>query len=211
MLDQEEALNPAELQKSEIKRERVTEPPAVDNQLSANTEVEAYSPATEELVKPKHETPILSHDEHVLLPEEEPALPQTAETPDIDAEGKTLSDLEEEVNSPHLHASDPVPAEFVDDARNAVNAAFSAAPPSSAPEPLESLNAQPLGEPLHYEVMENEPAAPAPVPSPTFVPAPGVSPAVTPPSVFPAAPVIDPEEDGKPAPPPVPPPLIPPQ
>ena len=190
-----------ELPKPEVKRERLTEPPAFDNQLSANTELEAYSPPTEELAKPRQETPILSHEEHVF---------SDADT--HPEEGKTLTDIEQEVDSPHLHAADPVPSEFMHDARDAVNAALQSAPaPSTAPEPLVSLNAAPLGEPLRYEALENEPSAPTPTPSEQrFVPAPNIPPAQAPPSAFPGAPVTDPEEEGKPAPPPVPPPLIPP-
>lgn len=214
MLDDEsQAPKTEELPKPETKRERLTEPPAFDNQLSANTEVEAYSPSTEELAKPKHETPILSHDEHVLSPEtpetEQPA-PATA---DIDAEGKTLSDLEAEVDSPHLHMADEKPEGTIDTARDAVHAALAGAPGTSATQtPIEALNAQPLGEPLHYEALHDEPSAPPPTPisHPAFVPAPNISPASSPPSAFPGAPITDPEETDKPAPPPVPPPLIPP-
>lgn len=191
----------AEATKPEVKRERLTEPPAFDNQLSANTELEGYSPATEELAKPKQDTPILSHDEHVFSDVEDDA---------HSADGKTLTDIEQEVDSPHLHAADPVPDEFVHDARDAVSAALSSAQNNStAPEPLTSLNAAPLGEPLHYEALQGEPVVASPAsPEPRFVPAPNVSPA--PASAFPGAPVADPEEEGKPAPPPVPPPLIPP-
>jgi nanoRNase/pAp phosphatase (c-di-AMP/oligoRNAs hydrolase) len=206
-----------ELPKPEIKRERLTEPPAFDNKLSANTEVEAYSPPTEELVKPKQDTPILSHDEHVLAPPaDQDDEPPTSNEPDIDTEDKTLSDIEQEVNSPHLHATDGLPVEPLDDARDAVKAALGSTPETpGAPEPVIALNAQPLGEPLHYEALENEPSAPAPEPSsaptPNFVPAPDL-PSAPPssPSAFPGTPVVDPEEAGKPAPPPVPPPLIPP-
>jgi len=198
--------------KGEVKRERLTEPPAFDNQLSANTEIEAYSPPTEELAKPRQDTPILSHDERVFSrPDEEQAQPAPVE-PDVDEEGKTLTDIEQEVNSPHLHTDDAAPGEFINDARDAVSAALSSTPDASAaPEPLVSLNAEPMGDPLHYEALSGEPSTPSPLPEPQFVPAPNVPPMPTPPpSAFPGAPVIDPEEEGKPAPPPVPPPLIPP-
>jgi hypothetical protein len=204
LLDTEAAAPEAsEPSKSEVKRERLTEPPAFDNQLSANTELEAYSPPTEELAKPKQDTPILSHDEHVFS--EQPEQPAAEE-------GKTLTDIEQEVNSPHLHAADPTPGEFIHDARDAVSAALNSVPAgSTVPKPLTSLNAEPLGEPLRYEALEGEPTAPIPSPDPKFVPAPNVAPSpASPPSAFPGAPVSDPEEEGKPAPPPVPPPLIPP-
>jgi len=173
----------AEAAKPEVKRERLTEPPAFDNQLSANTELEGYSPPTEELVKPRQETPILSHDDHVFS------------EPNQGEEGKTLTDIEQEVDSPHLHAADPVPSEFMHDARDAVDAA---------------LKSTPVSEPLNYEALEGEPSAPRPTLEPKFVPAPNIASAPAPPSAFPGTPVVDPEEEGKPAPPPVPPPLIPP-
>lgn len=209
----EEAVKPDEagLPRPEVKRGRLTEPPAFDNQLSANTEIEPYSPPTEELAKPKQDTPILSHDEHVFSePAQEDNQPES-DAPNDGQTEKTLSDIEQEVDSPHLHTEDATPAAFVDDARDAVSAALSTSSgAASLPEPVMSLNAAPLGDPLHYEALEGEPSVPASNSQPTFVPAPNIAPPTSSPSAFPGAPVVDPEEEGKPAPPPVPPPLIPP-
>lgn len=108
------------------------------------------------------------------------------------SEPQTLSEIEAAVNSTHVA--------HLDDARSAVEQALSQSPNVPAPEPIQALNAQPLGGELH----------PADQPPAGFVPAPTVTPPVptqelptpatpTPPQ---APQVIDPN-----APPPVPPPI----
>ncbi len=56
---------------------------------------------------------------------------------------QTLSEIEKSVDSPHLHFTD------VNAARDEVNRALDAAASNSDTEPIEALNAQPLGDPLH--------------------------------------------------------------
>ncbi len=144
--------------------------------------------------------------------------------PQLDTTGKTLSDIEQEVHSPHVDAGATVPSPVaettVEDARNAVEAALKAAT-SSVPEPITALNAQPLGPELHEQ--------------PTYQPAPGfgtqapvvptktdgvvdetldmplpAQPTVTPPpaSAFPGSMPQQPQDNTLPPPPPVPPPPI---
>ncbi len=199
--------------KVEVKRGRIEKPPVFDEKLSANTEREAYSPPTEQLAQPTQSTPILSHHERVLDTDAAPAgEPETlaAEAPPVppdvpaapadeapkDTGPKTLAELEQEVNSPHLHAQDPGPQFLetpINGARDAVDAALQET--ASAPEPITALNAQPLGPELHAD--ENPP-------TPTTEPQ-----SPTPPSAFPGAPAAE-KDDGQPAPPPVAPPFYPP-
>ncbi len=83
-----------------------------------------------------------------------------------DTSDETLTDLEESVHSPHVAAE-----ANLEDARDQVNQALNSVP-SSTPEPIQALNAQPLGDILHNteptipppEV--NDPNAPPPVPPP---------------------------------------------
>ncbi|HEY4963428.1 MAG TPA: hypothetical protein VIH90_01900 [Candidatus Saccharimonadales bacterium] len=56
---------------------------------------------------------------------------------------KTITDLEESVDSPHIHQSN------IDGARDQVEAILAETDESQPPKPAESLNAMPLGEPLH--------------------------------------------------------------
>lgn len=199
--------------KVELKHEPMAaSPPAFDNPLSANTEQEHDSPATEQLVKPASATPILSHNEHVLntepsfVPPEQPAPAETSADTSDDQGEKTLAEIEQAVDSPHLHASETAPGEVVDTARSAVDAALQTntpAVPAYTPEPIVALNAQPLGDVLHQtpELTTDAPLAP---PTPTFAnPA-----APSAPSSFPGAPLpTAPANSGQPAPPPVPPPM----
>jgi hypothetical protein len=90
---------------------------------------------------------------------------------------ETLEEIEEAVHSPHVQAATnaaAAAAASLDDARNAVQAAFSgAAVPSAPPSPIAALNAQPLGADLHQSAV----AAP-PVPNMGFSePTPGNTPA----------------------------------
>lgn len=123
--------------------------------------------------------------------------------------GQTLSEIEQNVHSPHVAAPAPAfqpqpaapplpapavasdlpqipappasspPTPDIDNARNAVMAAINAQPPSAAPEPIQALNAQPLGDPLHSPIQPSQPMpsntndlnAPPPVPPPMIPPA----------------------------------------
>jgi len=67
---------PTEAAQSEIKRERMTEPPRLgDVNLTANTNPEELDPSTEELTLPAVQSPLLSHNETVLQPPVAPPLP----------------------------------------------------------------------------------------------------------------------------------------
>jgi len=128
----------------------------------------------------------------------------TPHTPSI-PQGETLSQLESEVNSPHVQAPDTMtPGEGgggpdLAATREAVMQAYASQPASQvAPEPIQALNAQPLGAPLHEEVPP-APVAPTPInydatANPTFT-----LPDATPPQSNTGA-----------APPAVPPPMMPP-
>jgi len=210
--------------KVEIKRERMTSEPSFDNPLSANTEEERESPATEQLEQPSSQTPILSHNEHVLtsqpafvppeLPSDAPDevdSPAETETPAFvpqEQGQKTLAEIEQEVDSPHLHADDVPPApDFVDSARAAVDAAHQTNAPAYVPEPITALNAQPLGDALHDDSAEVSPENESTVPM-SETPAFTTPPATSAPSAFPGAPLPSFGNDpSQPAPPPVPPPM----
>lgn len=128
----------------------------------------------------------------------------------ITAPGQTLTEIEKNVNSPHVQQDGtpgtiaptggmvtPTPVEpstpspsigtpaapSVDNARDAVMQAFAQQSATDRPEPIQALNAQPLGDPLHETL-----------PEPTLP---------TPPSVTPPADNVVP-------PPPGPPPMMPP-
>jgi nanoRNase/pAp phosphatase (c-di-AMP/oligoRNAs hydrolase) len=93
-----------------------------------------------------------------FVPPAEPQLPPMPTPPPVQpplppspsfADNSTLSEIEQSVDSPHLHSG---PAGNVDDARSAVEAAFSnSGAPSSPLEPITALNANPFGPTLHDE------------------------------------------------------------
>lgn len=210
-----------EMPKVEVKRGRINDEPSFDQPLSANTEEEPYGPPAEQLTQPVAPTPILSHNEHVLNPGEMPAPEEaSAETGDEneqsapETEGKTLAEIEQEVDSPHLHSGAEETGQSVapalDDARNAIDAAFqNDAAPTYTPEPITALNAQPLGFELHSDEPASAPDVAPATPAPLSFNLP--EPPVAPPSAFPGMPVPSaPTDDTQPAPPPVPPPMIPP-
>lgn len=202
--------------KVELKHEPMaTSQPSFDNPLSANTEQEHEGPDTEQLSQPISQTPILSHNEHVLTtdpvsptPMPSAYAPEVAEradalNPEPQNQGeKTLAEIEQEVNSPHLHADDVPPPDFVNSARAAVDAAQQATAPAYVPEPITALNAQPLGGMLHESSDEENPTvSDSPPANPAFT----IPPV---PSAFPGAPLPNFGKDsGQPAPPPVPPPM----
>ncbi|HSX00214.1 MAG TPA: hypothetical protein VLH38_04225 [Patescibacteria group bacterium] len=130
-------------------------------------------------------------------------------------QGETLSQIETDVNSPHLQASPlsssptlqfpapqlapatPAVEPQGPDLASARDAVMQAIATPAAPEPIQALNAQPLGNPLHEQ--EQAPVAQAPInydatANPTF-------------TLPDAAPVQPPSGA---APPPVPPPMMPP-
>lgn len=189
---------PTESDKSEVTRERVTEPPQVNTgDLTANTTPEGLDPAAEELTLPPVDTPLLKHNESILPPAPpapltppepnqfipqaplgQPAVPPAAITPD-----ETLSEIEKSVGSPHVdHPTEPAPAAdttaSLDDARSAVEAALSGpTPPGNPLEPIAALNAQPLGSELRAATSFEQPPAAAsfPIAAPTSVPNTGFS------------------------------------
>lgn len=142
-------------------------PPVWDGKLTANTEPEheQLDPATDPLGSTPHDEPLLKHKDsdaedapEDLFPlastnaPEEPifteadAVPQGAE--------QTLTQLEEVVNSPHVASGAPAasapaaPEPTVDGARDAVGDALASI--DGMPEPIDSLNAQPLGPDLDH-------------------------------------------------------------
>lgn len=89
----------------------------------------------------------------------------------VDTENETLTEIERAVHSPHIDAAASADHVSVDEARNAVAAALSAADSDAAPAPIAALNAQPLGPELHPEQYE------APAPQSQLAPMPGMQPA----------------------------------
>lgn len=81
--------------------------------------------------------------------------------PSTGAAFQTLNELEKSVNSPHVTAN-------LDNARDEVSRALSASP--ATPGPIQALNAQQLGDPLHPQAPAKpavkDPTAPPPVPPP---------------------------------------------
>lgn len=180
-----------EADKSVVKRGRMVEPPSLgDANLTANTVPEQLDPSTEELTLPPLDAPLLRHNESVLkpmpAPEESPSpfipqeplppapapftpspqppTPALPQTPSSLFPDSTLSQIEQSVGSSHQQ---PVqPGDNVDDARNAVAAAFSNPGSLGGPlEPITALNAHPLGPDLHGEPPAPAPFTPPPMPS----------------------------------------------
>lgn len=210
--------------KVELKHEPLAAEPSFSNQLSANTEEERDSPDTEQLTQPTSQTPILSHNEHVLtadpvfvppvLPDDDLKEDEAAKVNDdifADQSGKTLTEIEQEVDSPHLQEAETAPApasNFVDSARGAVDAALQGSTPEYVPEPITALNAQPLGDEIHHDNVFDtstdataEPAAEATAVAPPASPAPIAFPGVPSPTAGTES------ESETTAPPPVPPPM----
>jgi hypothetical protein len=129
-------------------------PPPADNPLN-NYVPPANNLVTEPITLPQSDAPQTSS-----------GVPQLH----IDEEG-TLSQIEESVNSPHVH-EDPVEGE--DAARAAVNQAFDGvSSQGETPQPIESLNSQPLGPDLHPvepEVSNEDDSSTAPKVAPPLPP-----------------------------------------
>ncbi len=76
--------HPNETVQSEVKRERMTEPPKLgDAAMTANSADEDLDPSTEELTLPAMPSPLLSHNESVLQPAPEPPVPSKPPEPFI--------------------------------------------------------------------------------------------------------------------------------
>jgi hypothetical protein len=141
----------------------------------------------------------------VVTPTVQPSAPAPTPMPAPAAPaGQTLSEIEQNVRSPHVAMPAPAsaaqpaltipplppaadlpqippppasstPTPDVDSARNAVLAAINAQP-GAAPEPIQALNAQPLGNPLHDPQQPSQPAAPSDPNAPPPVPPPMIPP-----------------------------------
>jgi hypothetical protein len=213
MPEVEEAEEETEEPESEVSAgaKLVTEPPTLGGQLTANTETEQLEPTTDPLSLPAEEPPMLDHkSEPVQLTPPPPAwVPPSAPTmpppdnsaPPVDEQQKTdvdssqtLSEIEKAVESPHTTPSE------VKDARSEVEKALNEGP-APVPEPIQALNAQPMGDELHPNPAPQQdlaqplnPLPPPQVPSPTPISTPTPNPT--------------PQQSNDPnEPPPVPPPI----
>lgn len=184
----------------------VTEPPSLGGTLTANSSQEGLEPSTDPLGLPATDPPqLLDRKPDVLggqplagLPDSPlPApAPSPPPSPPADDDDRTLSELEQSVDSPHIKS------ENVDEARDEVSQALTDA--TAAPEPIQALNAQPFGGDLHPN-----PASPPPptLPTtPTDAIIPTGHPRVDNISSFNSTPSDSPIPDPT-APPPVPPPI----
>lgn len=181
------------------------------------------APPTEDKIEEKHPKPPITVvpppsdlDDDVKKPElpakhaEPAARPQHLHTePEsthfVPKPNETLSEIEQEINSPYAHLSPydeldiqtlkhPIepekPAVTLDTARDAVAQAMSVSEPVR-PEPIIALNAQPLGAPLHEAPQPD--AIPQFVPQFNATPAPVERPTSTPPPIpMPQSPVPQP-------------------
>ena len=102
---------------------------------------------------PVVEPPSLPQPPMPPAPTPEPPQPPTPEPEQSKTGDATLEDLEKAVDSPHQNQ------EELDSAREQVDAVLKSAP-DNAPKPAASLNAMPLGEPLHQDESEVKPPEP---------------------------------------------------
>ncbi len=206
------------------RRLAMTEPPQLGGVLTASGRPEDESTNIDVLAGGQNE-PLLSHDSvfardtlpakpapvelpepTVELPELPPAPapepePTPAPIPNITAgNGDTIAELEESVGSSHLTEQQPVPADGLDDARNAVLDAISQNPETQPLPPIAALNANPIA----LDIQQTPPADPAPYVPDLSLP-PGLIPQDVPSFDGTATSVENPT-----APPPVPPPMMPP-
>lgn len=158
----------------------VSEPPRMGGVLTANSTPESYDPSIDPIsnvIMPSEEETVstkaptlnpISNEENEkstmpagftppppawVPPFEDKQLTQSEEIDTEQEPGSTISDLEKRVNSPHVQNTD------VDDARSQVEAVLAQTHDEVLP-PTESLNAMPLGEPLHEtpaEELSSEP------------------------------------------------------
>jgi hypothetical protein len=215
-----------------LDRDTASEPPSPAITAPTDKDKDSIEPASEE-------EPAEKADEDTDHPEPTsdftppppswtpPATPTTSDPPAVDTspndsddsqnsgdeDSQTLHDLEESVMSPHL-----------EEVRDEVSQALKETTPT--PEPIESLNAQPLGDNLHDDTPETEAPTPGPAISQEAAPSleeqiPGLSQTVDPLDTPSGAPAPPPSQTGDgtdtrtteiavhdpTAPPPVPPPL----
>jgi len=182
----------------------ITEPPTLGGTLTANSSQPLLDPTTDPLSLPSSEPPqLLDHQTFQTPSTDEPPLDQTpasqppaGQPPATSAgdDGATLAQLEKKVESPHLDYSS------LDNARTEVDQAINSAPDTAAPEPIQALHAQPLGDELHPSTTSGQVVI---TPDGSLIPAPSSSSSllpiadndVSPPAAEPSAP------------PPVPPPI----
>jgi len=137
----------------------ITEPPTLGGQLTANTIAEGVEPMTDPLSLGKPEDKFVNN------------APQPSPSKDIETAGKTLTDIEKDVNSPHLQNQQKTLEDIekevnsphlqqppeLDQARGGVSEAL-ASDDSNAeltPKPIDALNAQTLEGNLHPEASQN--------------------------------------------------------
>ncbi len=109
-------------------------------------------PAPQQAYTPPPPTWLAPPAPQATTPIEPPVIPQPTQEP-IDTSphpDKTLKEIEQAVNSPHLEGLDP------NAAREQIDAIISGTPGSS-PQPDLALNALPLGQPLHDNNKDNKP------------------------------------------------------
>jgi hypothetical protein len=206
----------------------VMQPPSLGGTLTANGTPPVTPPNVDLLngnlptaastldVKPPSETPHkgvdLSPSQTLSAIEAEVDSPHVNARPEQDE--KSLQDVLKAGSSDDTAVSPELPVAGIDDARKAVEAAAAASSVGGA-EPIQALNAQPLGPDL------NPPAAPlpgnAPNPADIPLPTPNQTPSTDnfglPPNLVPPNQPLPPEQTGTtqpPTPPPVPPPMMPP-
>lgn len=171
----------------------VLEPPTMGSQLTANIEPEHLDPSTDPLSEQPKNQPLLSHDAKptpsvaptMPLPEPQLGLPEPLKLPEVpkaDAASntRTLEQIEESVDSPHVEGDAPTsiesspPTPDLDLARNAVMDAVNSSP-DETPKARFDLNAQPLGNELNAppEVPNSlKPSISSLVPEPADMPTP---------------------------------------
>jgi nanoRNase/pAp phosphatase (c-di-AMP/oligoRNAs hydrolase) len=196
----------------------VTEPPSMGGTLTANSTQEGLDPSTDPLSLPTAEPPQLLDRKPDNFGGQPPAgspdfpppsppsltdLPALSSSPpsnpppsQADDDNLTLTELEESVDSPHVKSED------LGEARDEVSQALTgAAAPPVPPEPIQALNAQPLGDDLHPDPLSSPPP-PTDLITPTGHPRLDTISALNPGASD--SPVPDPTAT---APPPVPPPI----
>jgi hypothetical protein len=200
----------------------VTEPPQLGGTLTANSQSERLDPVTDPFSLPTEEAPELlsrkddeKDDKPALTaapkdwtppaapPAPEPPAPTlpasapAAPAPKKPDDKETLTDIEKSVHSPHVSSggasTEGLDTTSLDSVRDEVNKALSG---SGSNDPIEALNAQPLGDELH-------PGGPSQgsVKGPALTPPPPADPPA------PAAPQKDDDKKDDGSPPPVPPPI----
>lgn len=240
-IDEEGNLKPG-LQDQESTEKKATpagritfSPPTMGGTLTANTTPNQAEPSIDPLSGQSTGSSLLSHDADQKSSETKTSS-ESGATDDASQNkrgitiqpSQTLSDIEEDVNSPHLAALTPAAkpeatsgdgqaqsaanlplVTGIDDARKAVQAAAQNSMESSASSPIQALNAQPLGEQLH--TAGPQPAAPQVLP-PVMGDTTGLN---LPPNLVPPTTELPQEQTASnqppTAPPPVPPPMMPPQ